>query len=50
MEEANAFFSVKVQTAKTIAYAAFLCILSLIGLFILSAVIAITGLFEKKSK
>ena len=38
MEEANAFLSVKAQTAKTIAYAAFLCILSPIVLFILSAV------------
>lgn len=38
MEEANAFLSVKAQTAKTIAYAAFLCILSPIILFILSAV------------
>ena len=26
MEEANAFLSVKLRTAKTIAYAAFLCI------------------------
>ena len=38
MEEANAFLSVKEKTAKTIAYAAFLCILSPIVLLILSAV------------
>ncbi len=38
MEEANAFLAVKARTAKTIAYAAFLCILSPIVLFILSAV------------
>lgn len=33
MEEANAFLSVKSRTAKTIAYAAFLCILSPIALW-----------------
>ena len=38
MEEANAFLSVKAKTAKTIAYAAFLCILSPIALLILSAI------------
>ena len=38
MEEANAFLSVKLRTAKTIAYAAFLCILSPIVLLILSAI------------
>lgn len=38
MEEANAFLSVKLRTAKTIAYAAFLCILSPIALLILSAI------------
>ena len=38
MEEANAFLAVKAMTAKTIAYAAFLCILSPIVLFILSAI------------
>ena len=38
MEEANAFLSVKLRTAKTIAYAAFLCILSPIDLLILSAI------------
>ena len=38
MEEANAFLAVKARTAKTIAYAAFLCILSPIVLFILSAI------------
>ena len=32
MEEANAFLSVKLRTAKTIAYAAFLCIVSPIAL------------------
>ena len=36
MEEANAFLAVKAMTAKTIAYAAFLCILSPIVLFILN--------------
>lgn len=35
MEEANAFLSVKLRTAKTIAYAAFLCIVSPIALLIL---------------
>lgn len=35
MEEANAFLSVKERTAKTIAHAAFLCILSPIALLIL---------------
>ena len=38
MEEANAFLAVKARTAKTIAYAAFLCIVSPIALFVLSAV------------
>ena len=38
MEEANEFLSVKAQTAKTIAYAAFLCILSPVVLFILNAI------------
>ena len=38
MEEANAFLSVKARAAKTIAYAAFLCILSPIALLILSAI------------
>ncbi len=38
MEEANAFLSVKSGTAKTTAYAAFLCILSPIALLILSAI------------
>ena len=38
MEEANAFLSVKLRTAKTIAYAAFLCILSPIALLILGAI------------
>ena len=38
MEEANAFLSVKLRTAKTIAYAAFLCIVSPIALLILSAI------------
>lgn len=38
MEEANAFLSVKSKTAKTIAYAVFLCILSPIALFVLSAI------------
>ena len=38
MEEANAFLSAKLRTAKTIAYAAFLCILSPIALLILSAI------------
>ena len=38
MEEANAFLSVKSKTAKTIAYAAFLCILSPITLFMLGAI------------
>lgn len=38
MEEANAFLSVKARTAKTIAYAAFLCVLSPIALFLLSAI------------
>ena len=37
MEEANAFLSVKSRTAKTIAYAAFLCILSPIALLMLGA-------------
>lgn len=38
MEEANAFLSVKGRTAKTIAYAVFLCILSPIALLILAAI------------
>ena len=38
MEEANAFLSVKSKTAKTIACAAFLCILSPITLLILGAI------------
>ena len=38
MEEANAFLSVKSRTAKTIAYAAFLCILSPIALLMLGAI------------
>ena len=38
MEEANAFLSAKAQTAKTIAYAAFLCIFSPIVLFIMNAI------------
>lgn len=38
MEEANTFLSVKSKTAKTIAYAVFLCILSPIVLLILNAI------------
>lgn len=38
MEEASAFLSVKSRTARSIAYAAFLCVLSLIPLLILGAV------------
>lgn len=38
MEEANEFLSVKVRTAKSIAFAAFLCILSPICLLILGAI------------
>ena len=38
MDEANTFLSVKLRTAKTIAYAAFLCILSPIALLILGAI------------
>ncbi len=38
MDEANAFLSVKSRTAKTIAYAAFLCILSPIALLMLGAI------------
>lgn len=38
MEEVNAFLSVKLRTAKTIAYAAFLCIVSPIALLILGAI------------
>lgn len=38
MEEANAFLSAKSRTAKTIAYAAFLCILSPIALLMLGAI------------
>lgn len=38
MEEANAFLSVKLKTARTAAYAAFLCIVSPIVLIILAAV------------
>ena len=37
-EEANAFLAVKLRTAKTIAYAAFLCIVSPIALLILGAI------------
>lgn len=38
MDEANTFLSVKLRTAKTVAYAAFLCILSPIALLILGAI------------
>lgn len=38
MEEANAFLSIKSKTAKTIAYAAFSCILSPIALLMLGAI------------
>lgn len=38
MEEANAFLAVKAKTAKTIAYAVFLCIISPITLLILAAI------------
>ena len=38
MQEANAFLALKARTARTIAYAAFLCILSPIVLFILNAI------------
>lgn len=38
MEEANSFLSIKSKTAKTIAYAAFLCILSPIALLMLGAI------------
>ena len=38
MEEANAFLAVKARTAQTIAYAAFLCIVSPIALLLLEAV------------
>ena len=38
MEEANAFLSIKSNTAKTIAYATFLCILSPIALLMLGAI------------
>lgn len=38
MEEANAFLSIKSKTAKTIAYATFLCILSPIALLMLGAI------------
>ena len=38
MEETNAFLSVKFRTAKTIAYAAFLCILSPVPLMISGAI------------
>ena len=38
MDEANTFLSVKLRTAKTIAYAVFLCILSPIALLILEAI------------
>lgn len=38
MEEASAFLSAKASTAKTIAYAVFLCILSTIALMILNAI------------
>ena len=37
MEEANTFLSVKEETSKTIAFTAFLCILSPICLMILAA-------------
>lgn len=37
IEEANAFLAVKAETAKSIAFAAFLCIISPICLFILGA-------------
>ena len=38
MEEANAFLAVKAKTAKTIAYAVFLCIISPITLLIMAAI------------
>ena len=38
MEEANAFLSIKSKTAKTIAYATFLCFLSPIALLMLGAI------------
>lgn len=38
MEEANEFLSVKLKTAKTIAYAVFLCIISPIALLVLGAI------------
>lgn len=38
MEEANAFLSIKSKTAKTIAYATFLCILSPIALLMLGGI------------
>lgn len=38
MEEANAFLSIKIKTAKIIAYAVFLCIISPITLLILDAI------------
>ncbi len=38
MEEANAFLSIKSKTAKTIAYATFLCIFSPIALLMLGAI------------
>lgn len=43
MEEANAFLSVKAKTAKTIAYATFLCILSPIALLVLGAISEFTA-------
>lgn len=49
MEEANAFLSVKEKTAKTIAYAVFLCILSPIALFILGAISESTAGFLNES-
>lgn len=42
MEEASAFLSAKASTAKTIAYAVFLCILSPIALMILNAISEVT--------
>jgi len=38
MEEANAFLAVKARTARTIAYAVFLCILSPVALILLGAI------------
>ena len=50
MEEANAFLSVKSRTAKTIAYAAFLCILSPIALLIIFVAIAAVMFISSGSK